>query len=62
MNTLKVKAYGNRHQLFWCEQILGLTMLFHVARPAGRKDNEVSGESNDVERKDWHSFQRSILA
>ena len=33
-----------------------LTMLFHVARPAGRKDGEVSGESNDVERNDRHSF------
>jgi hypothetical protein len=38
-----------------------LTIIFHVPRRAGRKD-EVSGESNDVKGKDRHSFQHSIMA
>jgi len=42
---------------FGVNRFLGcLTMLFHVAHPVGRKDDEVSGESNDVERNDRHSF------
>jgi hypothetical protein len=39
-----------------------LTMLFQVARPTGRKNDEVSGESSDVKSNGRHSFQRSILA
>jgi len=47
---------------FGVNRFLGcLTMLFHVARPAGREDDEVSGESNGVEGNDRHSFQRSNL-
>jgi hypothetical protein len=42
-------------------RFLGCLTIFHVPRRAGRKHDEVSGESNNVKGKNRHSFQRSIM-